>query len=315
MMIRYWATLIVMLVAACAQVPAPSPPPPPPPPPPPMMIEPPPPPPVVVPGVMVPPPPEGVPLEGGAALEAFDNAQRPLRTSTRSTGPRRSVAASAGPGLASTGSVTVSQRASLSAGALPAVAEDAAALGVEKGVAAFVTPPPMKVTVPTTIKFIAGPSQQALAAQNQGALEESVDIYIGKGMQVVLYPNSSFKITPLSDARQLTLTDKTAVWSWEVTPLNDKSDKLIAQVKVYAVNPDGSFGVEKDSYERDVRVKIEVDKVQQFSDMADKGSKVANSLTGLMGSWQKTIGALVALLGAIGLLAWKLGLRKAKPAE
>ena len=83
----------------------------------------------------------------------------------------------------------------------------------------------------------------------------------------------------------------------------------------YAVNPDGSFGVEKDSYERDVRVKIEVDKVQQFSDMADKGSKVANSLTGLMGSWQKTIGALVALLGAIGLLAWKLGLRKAKPAE
>ena len=209
----------------------------------------------------------------------------------------------------------VRESASLSAGALPDVNEESAALGVEKGVAAFVTPPPMKVTVPTTIKFIAGPSQQAMAAQKQGALEESVDIYIGRGMEVKLYPNSSFKITPLSDARQLTLTDKTAVWSWEVTPLNDKSDKLIAQVKVYAVNPDGSFGAEKDNYERDVRVKIEVDKVQQFSDAMKDGSEIADGFTGLLGSWQKTIGALVALLGAIGLLAWKLGLRKAKPAN
>lgn len=264
---------------------------------------------------MVPPLQEGVPLEGGAALEEADAAGRPLRTSTRSTGPRRSVAASAGPALASTGSVTVSERASLSAAALPEVAEDAAALGVEKGVAAFVTPPPMKVNVPRTIKFIAGPSQQAMAAQKQGALEESVDIYIGKGMEVMLYPNASFKITPLSDARQLTLTDKTAVWSWEVTPLNDKADKLIAQVKIFAVNPDGSFGAEKEKYERDVRVKIEVDKVQRFRDSMKDGSEVADGFTGLFGSWQKTIGALVALLGAIGLLAWKLGLRKAKPAE
>lgn len=209
----------------------------------------------------------------------------------------------------------VSESLSLAAGATPDVAEESAALGVEKGVAAFVTPPPMKVNVPRTIKFIAGPSQQALAAQKQGTLEESVDIYIGKGMQVKLFPNSSFKITPLSDARQLTLADKTAVWSWEVTPLNDKSDMLRAQVKVYAVNPDGSFGAEQENYERDVRVKIEVDKVQRFSDAMKDGSQIADGFTALFGSWQKTVGALVALLGAIGLLAWKLGLRKAKPAE
>ena len=88
-------------------------------------------------------------------------------------------------------------------------------------------------------------------------------------------------------------------------------------IDLLVADPQDDYGAEavRLATGRDVRVKIEVDKVQQFSDMADKGSKVANSLTGLMGSWQKTIGALVALLGAIGLLAWKLGLRKAKPAE
>jgi len=35
----------------------------------------------------------------------------------------------------------------------------------------------------------------------------------------------------------------------------------------------------------------------------------------LFGTWQKTIAALVALLGAIGLLLWKLGLKRAKPAD
>ena len=36
--------------------------------------------------------------------------------------------------------------------------------------------------------------------------------------------------------------------------------------------------------------------------LADDGSKVANSLTGLLGSWQKTIGALVAVCAG---LVWR----------
>ncbi len=55
--------------------------------------------------------------------------------------------------------------------------------------------------------------------------------------------------------------------------------------------------------------------MQAFSEAVDDGTTIADKLSKLFGSWQKTVGALVALIGAIGVLAWRLGLRKAKPAE
>ena len=81
------------------------------------------------------------------------------------------------------------------------------------------------------------------------------------------------------------------------------------------VNDDDSFGRRLERYTRKVEVEVRVGKLQRFSEAVDEGTTVADKLSKLFGSWQKTVGALVALIGAIGLLAWKLGLRKAKPAE
>ena len=122
------------------------------------------------------------------------------------------------------------QTATASPTGLADVTAEAAAEGVEKGIAAFVKPEPMQVNVPSTIKFIAGPDQQSLVSQSAGPLAPAGAVYIGKAMQVRLFPNPSFEIKARSDARQLTHGDRTATWSWDVTPLNDKADRLEAEI-------------------------------------------------------------------------------------
>ena len=58
---------------------------------------------------------------------------------------------------------------------------------------------------------------------------------------------------------------------------------------------------------------MRVSAADRTHDRIKTATALGSDLTGLFGTWQKTIAALVALLGAIGLLAWKLGLRKSKP--
>ncbi len=88
-----------------------------------------------------------------------------------------------------------------------------------------------------------------------------------------------------------------------------------AEIEIFALNDDDSFGRRLERYTRKVEVDVRVGGMQRFSEAVDDGTTIADKLSKLFGSWQKTVGALVALLGAIGLLAWKLGLRKSKPAE
>ncbi len=200
------------------------------------------------------------------------------------------------------------------AGALPAVAEDAAALGVEQGVAAFVKPPPMEVGKFTVIKFVAGPSEAAIGQETEGeALTRSTSVYVAKAMKVTLLPNPSFEIKPATEARQTTGMDKTATWLWNVKPIDDRSRALEAEIEIFALNDDDSFGRRLERYTRKVEVEVRVGRMQAFSEAVDDGTTIADKLSKLFGSWQKTVGALVALLGAIGVLAWRLGLRKAKP--
>lgn len=202
------------------------------------------------------------------------------------------------------------------AGALPAVGESAAAMGVEQGVAAFETPPPMNVGQFTTIKFVAGPSDAAIRAETEGAaLTPTTAIYVGKAMRVTLLPNPSFEIKAASEAKQVTMIDKTATWLWNVKPLDNRSKVLEAEIEIFALNDDDSFGRRLERYVRKVKVEVQVTKMQRFGEAVDGGTTVADKLSKLFGSWQKTIGALVALVGAVGLLLWKLGLQKTKPAE
>lgn len=187
--------------------------------------------------------------------------------------------------------------------------------GVEQGKVAFNVPPPMEVGHSYQIEFVAGPTDELIRAETEGrALTQARDVLVGRKMRVVLLPSSSFTIKPLSDAEQLTGLDKTATWQWEVTPKDADATELKARINVFRQLPDGSFA-EVDGYNRTVPVKIQVGKMKRTLAAIDDASTLGSKLTGLFGTWQKTIGALVALLGALGLLAWKLGLRRFKPAE
>ena len=200
--------------------------------------------------------------------------------------------------------------------ALPAVSEEASSQGVEQGVAAFVKPPPMEVGKFSVIKFVAGPNEAAIGAETEGeALTRSTSVYVAKAMKVTLLPNPSFEIKPATEAKQTTGMDKTATWLWNVKPLDDRSRALEAEIEIFALNDDDSFGRRLERYTRKVQVEVRVGKMQRFSEAVDDGTTVADKLSKLFGSWQKTVGALVALIGAVGLLAWRLGLRKSKPAE
>lgn len=165
------------------------------------------------------------------------------------------------------------------------------------------------------IEFVAGPTDELIRAETEGrALTPARDVLVGRKMKVVLLPNSSFDTKPLSDAEQLTLEDKTATWQWEVTPKNADATELKARISVFRQLPDGSFAL-VEGYNRTVPVTIRFGSVKRTLAVIDDASTIGEKLTGLFGTWQKTIAALVALLGALGLLAWKLGLRRAKPAD
>ena len=146
-------------------------------------------------------------------------------------------------------------------------------------------------------------------------MDESQSIVIARGMRVTLLNNPAFKTKARSASEQDLGEDMTGTWLWDVTPLIGGKHELQAQVEIMQINPDGSFGRALDTSKRWVEVTVTVDGVTKAIKVIDTASNFGEKLTALFGTWQKTIGALVALLGALGLLAWKLGLRKAKPAE
>lgn len=200
--------------------------------------------------------------------------------------------------------------------ALRPVTAEAAAQGVEAGVGSFAKPDPMEVGKWTKIKFSVGQTEQDVRDQAPDApLAGATAVYVAKAMRVTLVPNASFVIKATSDRDQITGMFKTASWTWEVKPLNDHSKVIEADIKIFELNDDRSFGRFIHGYPKTVPVEVHVDEVTRTLGWIDTASIVGTKLTGLFGTWQKTIGALVALLGAIGLLAWKLGLRKTKPAE
>lgn len=187
--------------------------------------------------------------------------------------------------------------------------------GVEQGRAAFVQPPPMEVGHKYQIEFVAGPTDQKLHQETQNRpLTDASDVLVARKMKVVLVPSSSFEITPLSDAEQLTGLDKTATWHWEVTPRDADATQLQARINVFRQLPDGSFA-EVEDYDRTVPVTIHVGRLKHTLAAIDDASSIGDKLTGLFTSWQKTVAALVALITGIGVLAWRLGLRRSKPAE
>ena len=192
-------------------------------------------------------------------------------------------------------------------------AEGPADEGIEQGVAAFVKPPPMIVDHWSVVEFAAGPSEDRLHEETEGQqLTTTTHVYVAPMMRVTLLDNPAFEIKAKGSPEQATGLDKTATWLWDVRPKSTDAKSLEAKVEVLRKRADGSLET-IESYTRKVDVMVRVDGLKHTLAAIDDASSVGDKLTKLFTSWQKTIAALVALLGAGGLLAWKLGLRKSKP--
>lgn len=187
--------------------------------------------------------------------------------------------------------------------------------GLLDGVAAFVQPPPMEIGKWYVIEFVAGPDKRRITEEAEDrTLTRERRIYVGNLMRVRLLKDKAFEITPKSDEEQETGADKTATWSWNVKPLASGKQTLQAEVDVIGRKADGTIG-KIDGVTRRVDIEVKVNRMDEALGAIDHASNIGDKLTGLFSSWQKTIAALVALLGAIGLLLWKLGLKRAKPAD
>ncbi|MEO7634474.1 MAG: hypothetical protein ABIS38_02360 [Sphingomicrobium sp.] len=180
---------------------------------------------------------------------------------------------------------------------------------VEDGVAAFVKPAPMKVDRWAIIEFAAGPNVAKLGAATEGqALTAPTAIYVAKTMKVTLLNDPAFEIKAKGEAVQDSGLDRTATWLWDVRPKVGGVHSLNARVEVLRALPGGGFET-IEQYTRKVDVTVTVGALGAI----DQAASVGDKLTGLFSSWQKAVTALVALVVAVGVLMWRLGLRKRKP--
>ena len=167
---------------------------------------------------------------------------------------------------------------------------------------------------------LTGPDKQAdhRGAENETlAPAETRQIYVGTcDAGPPCMKHNAFEITPMSDAttgHQAATRPRPGLWN--VKPLLSGEHKLLkAQVDVLERQCRRHVWPVINGVARSGSIfTVKVDKASEALGAIDQASKVGDKLTGLFSSWQKAIVALVALLGAVGLLLWKLGLRKAKP--
>lgn len=172
----------------------------------------------------------------------------------------------------------------------------------------------MEVDRWAVIEFAAGPDLGKLRVQTESqALTSPTAIYVAKTMKVTLLSDPAFEIRAKSDPVQDTGLDRTATWLWDVRPKGGGAHSLNARVEVLRALPGGGYET-IEQYTRKVAVTVRVGALRNTLGAIDQAASVGDKLTGLFSSWQKTVTALAALVVAVGVLLWRLGLRKRKPA-
>ena len=179
--------------------------------------------------------------------------------------------------------------------------------------AAFVKPAPMQVDRWAVIEFVAGPSESKIRAETEGrALTASTAVYVAKTMRVTLLNDPAFEIKAKSEAVQNTGLDRTATWLWDVRPKSAAARPLVARVEVLRALPAGGYET-IEQYTRQVDVEVKAGALRNTLGAIDQAATVGDRLTLLFNSWQKAVAALAALVVAVGVLLWRLGLRKRRP--
>jgi hypothetical protein len=184
----------------------------------------------------------------------------------------------------------------------------------EKGFGSFKELDDMEVDNWYTVEFFVAPDKEALKEEAEAPAEEltaPTAIYVAPLMRVTLLKDPGFEIRAKTDAVQTTGRDRRASWQWDVKPLTDGERTLYAKVEVLKRNPDGSLEA-TETRTRHVAVKIEVGTWAGFLIALKNAASLGDVLTTLFASWEKTLGALAALiLALVGVIVAAKKLRKA----
>lgn len=172
--------------------------------------------------------------------------------------------------------------------------------GVEEGRGAFVDPGDMEIDNWATVEFVVGRDETALAEEAEGQeLTAPKAIFIAPRMRVALQQTPNFEVRPQSPDVLALGADRRTSWQWSVKPLAKGSHTLVARVEVLDERDEVL-----DSYTRRVAVNVRVGTWRGFLNALREASTLGDVLGTLFRSWQKTLLALTALIGAaVGLSA------------
>ncbi len=164
---------------------------------------------------------------------------------------------------------------------------------IEEGKGAFKKPPPMVVGAAARLIFAVAPDEARVRSHfGNREIGETTDIFISPVMQVDLVPDANFEFTSRSTARIPLGPDRRATWHWDVIPKKRGKFILTAKVQVFR---DGEPVDEYDAY---VDVKVRVGRNETVKAEIGFWKMVGEEFTGLFDTWQKTLLALAALIGA-----------------
>ena len=266
----------------------------------------PPPPPPPSPDTLPPPATQSCP-DGSVILASQQCPASPGATATRAPASTPAPATTPAPGTGAAPPVQSPSEASPSPG--PAPAPDA-----RPGVGGFVAPGDMEVDSWHEVQFAVAPNAVQLQVQVEGqALAGQKPIYVAPVMRVTLLPNPDFDVQPKTEAIQQIGNDLASTWLWSVRPHKGGNEMLDALVEVGRMN--GNQFVAADSYTRHVPVRVKVGTWKGFLNALQNASTLGDALATLFKSWDKTLIALTALIGAIGgliIAIRKFGKRKGK---
>ena len=117
-------------------------------------------------------------------------------------------------------------------------------------------------------------------------------------MRVTLLPDPDFDVQAKTNAVQMIGNDLASTWLWSVRPHKGGNERLDALVEVGRM--EGNKFVAADSYTRHVPVRVRVGTWKGFLNALKNASTLGDALSTLFTSWDKTLIALTALIGAVG---------------
>jgi len=185
-------------------------------------------------------------------------------------------------------------------------AEANATAPVQKGVGAFVEPPPMIVGQWSKVEFLVAPKATGTGDVSEGTLEGEAQgkqlaapgtVFIAPKMRVTLSSDPNVKITLQSQEVQATGMDKSATWQWNVLPQKAGKHELSAEVQ-----PLDAQGNARDSYTRYVTVNAKATIGQRVKEGTETATGAGDMLTKFFTSWKGAVLALAALIGAVFVL-------------